>query len=569
MPSFSDIQKALKESPSYGSVASLPQELKRLICIPDSIGLATLDTFLSTLLPIISIAAQLDAKHPDHWITIQNQIPQFRSFLRSFYTAPHLWDSSPSAPKILIKDYPYFLSLMSPSPPEAGDRLIALKALLLIGDYADYYSFEIAFLSDRYKFHPDDLNNVANALRKCSDPDWKQFHLLLEHVPEWPGLGAETWRENFLESVFKLPRTWRRRDYPGRYDFLFCLYDIAAFVKPDPKIDQNSVIATDAPNLLDSEGITNTDVVAHVLPGWPRFSHVTGREVHTKPEIHAYRRRRSNTEENTEANAPEISTAYPQEGIASDEPVKVQAIEALEVRYTNYRTAMDNQRLPWTWDCLNPLEVRSLIASLSQPCEPTDKNSVQCKFIVWLILLTGQPLAEILNFALIDQIGSTQETGLFQGRLWQRRIPPPPQAYVSKAHQASSLGSHTKTVTFVLPECVTNLAATLGLQNTYPDAHNHMRLGGALRLDIEKAEQMVRGYLELLRGRELRLLLGRLRKVLSKEIMRITQSAVLTHLITALPTDAPPSGVYYSAFPIERLHAAYDEAVQRIICGAP
>lgn len=567
MPSFAEIQKALEESPSYQSIANLPWELRRLVGIPDSIGLATLDTFLGTLLPIISTAAELDAKNQDYWIAIQNQIPYFRSFLRSFYSAPHLWEISPSGSKILVKDYPYYLSLMSPSPPEAGQRLIALKALLLIGDYADYYNLEIAFLSDRYTFHPDDLNNVANALRKCSDPAWKQFHLLLEHVPEWPGLGAETWRVNFLQSVINLPRSWRRRDYPGPYDYLFCLYNIADFVKPEPEIDQGSVIVTNDQNLSAPEGVTHTDVVAHTPSSWPRFSPVTGREVLAKPEIHTFRRQRSTSEENTEGNAPEIISAYPQESVASDEPVKVQAIEALEVRYTNYRTAMDNQRLPWTWDCLNPFEVRALIASLSQPCDPTDKYNIQCKFIVWLILVTGQPLAEILNFALMDQIGGTQGTGLIQGRLWQRRIPLPSQAFVPKAHQAASLGSHTETVTFELPECVTNLAAMLGLQNTYPVTHNHIRLGGALRLDVEKAEQITRGYLELLRGRELRLLLGRLRKVLSKEIMRVTQSAVLTHLITALPTDAPPSGIYYSAFPVERVQAAYDEAVRRIIDG--
>ena len=567
MPSFTDIQKALEESPSYQSIANLPWELRRLVGIPDSIGLATLDTFLGTLLPIISTAAELDAKHRDYWIAIQNQIPHLRSFLRSFYTAPHLWDSSPSGSKILIKDYPYYLSLMSPSPPEAGQRLIALKALLLIGDYAEYYNFEITFLDDRYKFHPDDLTNVANALRKCSDPAWKQFHLLLENVPDWPGLGVETWRKNFLHSVLNLPRSWHRRDYPGPYDYLFCLYDIANFVKPESKIDHDSVVATDGLDLLASEATIHTDVVAYAPSSWPRFSPVTGREVRAKAEIHTYLRLRSTSEENTEGNAPEIISAYHQESIASDEPAKVQAIEALEVRYTNYRTAMDNQRLPWTWDCLNPFEVRALIASLSQPCDPTDNNNIQCKFIVWLILLTGQPLAEILNFALMDQIGLTQEPGLIQGRRWQRRIPLPSQAFVPKAHQAASLGSHTETVTFELPECVTNLAAILGLQNTYSGAHNHMRLGGALRLDVKKAEQMTRGYLELLRGRELRLLLGRLRKVLSKEIMRITQSAVLTHLITALPTDAPPSGVYYSAFPVERLQAAYDGAVRRIIGG--
>ena len=49
--------------------------------------------------------------------------------------------------------------------------------------------------------------------------------------------------------------------------------------------------------------------------------------------------------------------------------------------------------------------------------------------------------------------------------------------------------------------------------------------------------------------------------------MCVSQNHVLTHLITALKTDAPPSGVYYSSFPTERLQAIYNEAANRIIRG--
>lgn len=538
--------------------------------IPDSIGLASFDDFLSILHPIISIAAQLDTKHPNYWIAIQSKIPELRRFLRSRYTDPLLWDAPFSGPRILVKDYPYFKSLMAPTPQQAGNRLLPLKALLLIGDYTEFYNFHVVFFSDRFTFRPDDLENVANALRKCSDPDWKHFHLLLDHVPEWPNEGVERWRDAFIGSVSKLPRSGRLpRDYPGRYDFLFCLHDIANFVRPDKNVRKDSGNSADSLNPVAPEEVPTSDVVARVAPGGSQFNPVTGREVHTKPGIHTFRKRRSTTEENAEATAPEISTAYPQEGVTFDEPVKAQVIEALEVRYTNYRTAMDNQRLPWAWDCLNPLEVRSLVISLSDPAGSAEKESAQCKLIVWLILLTGQPLSEILNFVLIDQASTTQANGLIQGRFLQRRILLPPQAYTAKPHHSSWLGSHAETVTFELPECVTDLAAALGLQNTSSIACDHARLGTALHLTLDKAEHMARGYLELLRGREFRLLLGRLRKVLSKEIMCVTQSAVLTHLITALPTDAPPSGVYYSAFPIERLQAAYNEAVQRIIRGTP
>lgn len=567
MPSFAEIKNALAASSSWESISNLPGELEWLVGIPSSIDLGSFDTFLSVLHPIISTAGQLDTKHPDYWKDIENQIPNLRHFLRAHFTNPSLWESSASSPKILIKDYPYFLSLLAPTPPQAGHRLLPLKALLLIGDYTEYYNFYVAFLSDRSTFPPDDLINVANALRKCSDPDWKSFHLLLKHVPEWPGEGAERWRDAFLNTVINLPRSWRRKDYPGQYDFLFCLYDIASFVRPDTHAAKVHSTFDNSPDFLDPTEIPSADVWIASPASTLQFSSLTGREISRSPWGHVFRKTRSTTNEDTEAEGPEISFAFHQEGITSSEPIKAQAIEALEVRYTNYRTAMDNQRLPWTWDCLNPIEVRSLVRSLSDPTEGADNNNAQCKFLVWLILLTGQPLSEILNFALSDQSAAINVNGLIQGRFWQRKISTPPQAFTAKKQHAICLEKHTETVTFELPKRVANLAAAIGIPENNPVSRNHVRLGAALHLDSEMTEHRVRSYLEQLRGRDLRFLLGRLRKVLPKEIMCVTQNAVLTHLITASPTDAPPSGVYYSAFPIEHLQAAYEAAVQRIMGG--
>jgi hypothetical protein len=93
--------------------------------------------------------------------------------------------------------------------------------------------------------------------------------------------------------------------------------------------------------------------------------------------------------------------------------------------------------------------------------------------------------------------------------------------------------------------------------------HNQ-NIGRYLRLDEQAADKAVRQFLEPLRTRSIRLLPGKIRNVLGAEIMRASGDPVVTHLLSALPTDMPPSGIYYTSCSIEVLQRIYKQAVIKI-----
>lgn len=570
MPSFADLLADFEKDQSCASAAGTLLEIRRLAGVPEPIGLTKVDALLSILQPVVSAAAELDKLNLAYWNDLQHKITEIRGLLRSRYQAASLWEStSPKPQKIRVGEYPKYTSLTSPAPPEAGNRLLPLKALLLIADYSNR-RFNEESTSDRFesRFRAADLKDLADRLRKYSDPSWQHFHLLLENVPEWTPEDVEGWAEAFRSNVRKLPRSGGTIFYSGIRDHLFVLSAILRHVT-DPlirKADAYNSVASQQSQKTEDDSSNN--FVVRSTPPDLQFNPITGHEVRAKPSFHTYTPQRSTTEEIGDAEAPEMRSAVPQEGIGADEPEQTQSVAALNVRYTNYRTAMDNQRLPWTWDCCNPLEVRFLVRALTSALTVPDKDDARGRLLVWLTLLTGQPLAEILDFVVSNHAALTDCNGLIQGRYWRRQIPSPPQAYTPKLHHVDHLYAHKSTVDFELPEPVTQLTAALGLQQiSRGHSQNIVRLRNALSIDSKKAEQLMRTLLELLRGRDHRLLVGRVRKVLGKEVMCVCQSPVLTHLITASATDAPPSGVYYSAFPIERLQAIYNEAINRITRG--
>ena len=575
MPIFGDFEDPLDEPlpPPRPWIADLPQEINRLARPPESLALAKLDELLSTLQLIVPVAAQLDLLYQSHWHHLERLITEARSLLRVRYTDAPLWEDAPlpsgKGIKFKVTEYPRYTSLVSVPAPAAGNRVLPLKALLLVAEHADF-EFQEKSTADRIQwlFDPDIIKDVADKLRLCSKADWQHFHLLLENVPEWTGESIGAWKEAFKRNVDKLPTYKWRSPYPSKHDYLFTLRRVLNHVA----LPLNGEAELSSPNTYSESTSTETEPstnsVVRSTTAESQFNPITGHEIRTKPDFHSYSWQRPTTEDTPEAEAPEIRPVSTQEGVETDEPEKAQAVAALEVRYTNYRTAMDNQRLPWAWDCCNPLEVRSLVRSLFVASHVANKDDSRGVLLVWLTLLTGQPLAEILNLTVDSLVTQDDCDGLIDGRYWRRHIPCPRQAYAPKPHHVEHLCANTSTIDFELPEPVIRLTATHGLQQLSPNhGRNIIRLGSCLGVDSKTADALVRKVLKVFRGRDLRFLLGRVRKVLGREIMCVSQNHVLTHLITALKTDAPPSGVYYSSFPTERLQAIYNEAANRIIRG--
>ena len=226
---------------------------------------------------------------------------------------------------------------------------------------------------------------------------------------------------------------------------------------------------------------------------------------------------------------------------------------------------MDNQRLPWSWDCLNKFEIAELRAILFS--QSTLKNvsiaDKQGAFLVWLMLATGQSMEQILGFALSDNQDSYG--ALLPGPIYRRYIHPPPHAFRPNDAQKLLLSSHANFVDLQLLPPYPTFIYELGLNSSKVEIlHRHQDIGSFLHLDEKTADELVRQFLGQYRTRDMRLLPGRIRNVLAKEIMHVSKDPVVTHLLSALPTDMPPSGIYYSAYTEEFVERIYKEAAMRI-----
>jgi len=111
----------------------------------------------------------------------------------------------------------------------------------------------------------------------------------------------------------------------------------------------------------------------------------TGPRPSYRPAFNYFREPVSSDEVDAAALDPDSYYVEPQKDTPADEPLPLQALESLNVRYSNYRSSMDNQRLPWTWDRLNHFEIAALLESVHQSSAQYSTSSPQSQgaFITW------------------------------------------------------------------------------------------------------------------------------------------------------------------------------------------
>lgn len=319
-----------------------------------------------------------------------------------------------------------------------------------------------------------------------------------------------------------------------------------------------------APDEQHLEQRIRTSVIAQPLAEHESLSSRDKRPRH--PTFAYFRRQTPDSDSSAEGLAPRAIHVITQPETPSDHPTSPHAIQSLDVRYSNYRTAMDNQRLPWQWDCLNAFEIKALRAALlaSSERQGAPQSEKHGAFIVWLLLTTGQTIEEILHFGLGRN--QTNRSAIAAGPIYIRNIIAPPHSFVPKSGQQNHLHSHSPSVALALPGPFPMLVSELGLvDSNIALIKSQLTIGACLNLDKERAERAVRSFLENHRTRSFRLLPGRIRNVLSKEIMRATNDPVATHILSSLPTDMPPAGVYYTSYSKEHLENIYAAAVALVL----
>lgn len=565
MVTLEEIENGLSTNTTDGGLAaSTFREILTVLSFDESIY-GQLDLTLQSLETLLPIAESFDHKYTSVWPRWASTIQQIRGILKN--QIPEIAAQKSRKPTNpwhgKMGKYPLLACLCTSVESSAHSGLTPAKAILLIRAYG--CTQNDGTFSAKY---PDFEKFLADSIRKsCSC----QADLYWKLIPPWNGSDNAGWRESFLMSTRNYRSVSVMSPFPMRtnYQAIHALKITLELVSRKNDIDTNGTPHHPAPRPHSLETPLkeqNQSVVfqppdAHekVLKSTNRAKRTSFNYIYNQPTAAA---------SDAEGLAPESVYVIPQADTHSDQPTPPSSVQSLDVRYTNYRTAMDNQHLPWNWDCLNHFEVTALNSALRESSEKVEAPPAekQGAFIIWLLLATGQTIEEILNFDL--GVKQSNRSAIVTGPIYIRNVISPPHSFIPKSGQQSNLQGHSPSISLALPAPLPTLVSELGLvaSNITPIKSNST-IGACLNLDSERAGQAVRSFLDNHRTRSFRLLPGRIRKVLSKEIMRVTNDPVATHILSSLPTDMPPAGVYYTSYSKEQLENIYSEAVARVLGG--
>ena len=570
-----------------------------------------LDLALQSVESLLPIAKDLGPRYTDVWSRWTVTIQKVRAILRESFPS-----ASQNTWRGKLKDFPLISCLATEINRKAPSGLLPAKAVALIRFYAklvekpselENYSIQVFYVINAE-------NNLADTIRKCCTLKWKHSDLAQEYLPDWPGPSPAAWMESFIKKSANAPVIIPIKYHPrsDKHDFIHTMSETLGFAsnivvntppsEPDYSAEyENSLAATPPHGIFDDIKITvladtaagASEVVTErpvdspssqqddtrktepipsqeqnhsvvIQPATNNYSR-SGRKHSVRPSFNLFPKQKVNVDADAEGIEPDIAHVVPQQDTPADQPTQLPVIQSLEIRYTNYRTAMDNQRLPWAWDCLNKFEIVVLRQALkdSATLENASVSEKQGAFLVWLMLAIGQSIDQILQLCLTHS--ANIRGALIFGPVYRKYIQSPPHAFRPSEHEKILLGSHGQFIDLSLAPPFPALFGELGLidSNVKPNLQ-YKNIGAYLKLDNAGADKVVRQFLEKHKSRDMRLLPGKIRNVLSAEIMRVAQDPVATHLLSSLPTDMPPAGVYYTSYSEDVLRQIYNQATAQI-----
>ncbi len=515
-----------------------------------------LDIVLQAIEPLLPIAEALCPRFSDIWPRWAATICKVLDILRN------LFGSSPLLPqekywRSKLGEHPLISCLVTEIDKAAPSGLLPAKAILLSGYYAIYEELDLHF-AERFTFFVGE-KILANTIRKCCTLKWTHLQLAQMYLPEWPISSPEKWKELFFEKANETPPTNPYLRYPDKHSFIHTIQLILEYTNQNQKnTPRHEHTVTKLP-------LQEQDHSVVIQPATNNYSR-SGRKHSVRPSFNLFPKQRAHVDADSDGLAPDMIHIIPLQDTPVDQPVQLAAVQSLEVRYTNYRTAMDNQRLPWAWDCLNKFEIVALRHALkdSATLENASVSEKQGAFLVWLMLAIGQSIDQILQLCLTHS--ANIRGALIFGPVYRKYIQSPPHAFRPSEQEKILLGNHGQFIDLSLAPPFPALFGELGLidSNVKPNLQ-YKNIGAYLKLDNAGADKVVRQFLEQHRTRDMRLLPGKIRNVLSAEIMRVAQDPVATHLLSSLPTDMPPAGVYYTSYSEDVLRQIYDQATTRIL----
>ncbi|NCQ40230.1 hypothetical protein [Shewanella vesiculosa] len=581
MVTLAEIEAELAKNDTADGISSVNTfaELTWVLGISPAV-VGYLDAALLAIWPLLPLAESFDEQSQEVWKNWASTVLKVRGILQRDPI------DAPNKPELATRSF--LSSWITAINSDAPSGLLPAKAIWLIGRHKRYTEEVIGFAERFHLFSHDEESNLADTLRKCSTLKWKHLQVAHEYLPDWPSSSPAEWKMAFLERVERAPY-YPNSTYPDKHAFLWTLKKILnrtaqrkTYPAPDSKPTKSELIrkmATLLQKISYSKSLPNgSSMEQH--PGEPpsvadsdifilsRPSYTPAKHRHrtsSRPSFIYFQEPVSSNEVDAVALAPSSLYVEPQGNTPADEPLPLQALESLDVRYSNYRSSMDNQRLPWSWDRLNHFEIAALREAIHQTSAQYSTSAPQSQgaFITWLMMSTGQGIEQILKFSLSE--ARSPYGCLMPGPTYRRYIPTPPKSYKPSPAEKALLNTHSEYIDVALAPPFPPHISEMGLcnDNVVP-IEKFPTFGAYLKLNESDAEKSVRAFLEGHRTRKLRLLPGKIRLTLGTEIMRLSNDPVATHLISSLPTDMPPSGVYYTTYRAQDLRNIHQNALARI-----
>lgn len=504
---------------------------------------------VSRILPYCQIAD----KNSDIWFAWQLAFPRILSSIANFERRNNVsWLKVPNSQirnggrwHRKISEQP-LLACLTQDVSENPQRYLPILALVLI-----------AFRLGETHFSKSMLVDLANNARILCASGGKRIDLLMQ-LPvatsdtdhDWPNRLLLVARSGKLTEIFEPTRS-------------LCVSLEKVLVVLG--FDQPGVTSAKATREASDTDVANPDTKSDNSTVWiteptvqeelPERKKPLPLRPPTPGSIHIRNFPKGNEDRDTRASEPEDFVFGQAETTPACAPQASIGLQKQQARYTNFRTAIDNQFLPWAWNVLHDQEIQFLVAAIETEIRKEGEHKIGA-WLAGLSLATGLPTRLLVNVMLNDATGDS----IVRPDIWNRHVIIPDNSFFPNIHQEPFLHPRNYSVALKLPVII-----AASLKPFFETRSEPISVGKLINLDAGGAETMVRDFLKTIRSADApRLLLGRIHGVLGRQIISLTEDPVLTQLLTALPTDLPCAGLYYSSFPHSYLQAVYREAIEAI-----
>ena len=245
-------------------------------------------------------------------------------------------------------------------------------------------------------------------------------------------------------------------------------------------------------------------------------------------------------------------------GLAPVEQPQACRSERLAFRLGSYRLTEISQRLRWSWDHLNPLDIQVLTAAIRTDVAtdgPRWRGAALCAVMLGL----GRSVVDALKLSTgIDHGGDDWVDTDWR---WHRRIHRPPKAWSPAAGLLPRLEPVSAEIAQPLPPLI-RAALSAALQH----AGRPGLLGDLLQTNLADASTLLSDWLAPLRQQHpsARLTSGRIARAFAVEVFAVAGQELWVHALTGTAEHVPPVASYYVALDADRLVEASQQAWTRL-----